>query len=304
MSQFNAARVWTEREAGDWEACVATSYSMGLLYGGFVMAAPYTQKQRELLEVVFDESQDLGASDAKSVQVYGVKLRQPSVTSSKIAFLNRPGTGFCLTGTGSPVGAQAGTFTHEIFAICTGLGMMAVYDPLLPEGAQPRTMTVAALAAWVRGIAPYQAREVRLNEFAGGADAVIESLNGYADGTVIRFEHGKQYQFFSYEGANGGRVSWAWTAPATGNLDVPCEARVDLSGEGPAYFLPKIYTAPSGSHTNAYLPTQYAPTGPVFPAPPATDPDAAKKAAHDAAVDVAKQAGIPLVAEYAIEKYP
>lgn len=38
--------------------------------------------------------------------------------------------------------------------------------------------------------------------------------------------------------------------------------------------------------------------------PPVTDEEAIRKAAHDAALDVAEQAGVPLVTTYAIEKYP
>ena len=106
---------------------------------------------------------------------------------------------------------------------------------------------------------------------------MIESLNGYADGTFVRFEYGKQYQFFSFEGSNGARISWAWTAPSSGNLDVPCEGLVKLKGEGPAYFLPRIYTTPSGQHTNAYLPSQYVPAGPTFPVAPAGDTEPLKQ---------------------------
>lgn len=175
MSQFREMEVWTEREGdnpatpnvneGDWEACVATAYEMGLLFGGVTMAAPYTQAEREKLEAVYDTSQDLSISDGMARAVYGHALRGPTVTSSKAAFLARPGLGFCLTGVGSPVGAQAGTFMHEVFGYARSTTVVRVYDPLRPAGSQPTDMTVAAMAAWMKGVGPNDVREVARDEF-------------------------------------------------------------------------------------------------------------------------------------------
>ena len=173
MSQWRPLEVWTEREGdiagtpqdeGDFEACVATSYAMGLLYGGVIMPAPYTQAERERLEVVANEPQDLAASDGRALEVHGHRLRGPSVTSSKLAFLARPGLGFCLTGVGSPVGAQAGTFTHEVFAVAQSTTNALVYDPLLPANSGPKAVSLPALAAWMKGVGPNQVREVMLDE--------------------------------------------------------------------------------------------------------------------------------------------
>jgi hypothetical protein len=178
--------VWTEREGdiagtpqdeGDFEACVATSYAMGLLYGGVIMPAPYTQPERERLEVVANEPQDLAASDEKALEVHGHRLRGPSVTSSKLAFLARPGLGFCLTGVGSPVGAQAGTFTHEVFAVAQSTGNALVYDPLLPAKSGPKPVSLPALAAWMKGVGPNQVREVKLDELTGAEDMKLKGTN-------------------------------------------------------------------------------------------------------------------------------
>jgi hypothetical protein len=187
VSQWQPGRVWTQRELdipstplkdeSDFEACVATSYAMGLLYGGVTMPAPYTQAERERLEVVFREPQDLSASDAKALEVYGHRLRGPSVTSSKAAFLARPGLGFCLTGVGSPVGAQAGTFTHEVFAVAQSTTTVRVYDPLLSATTRPKDRSVRDLAAWMKGVGANQVREVRKDELAGADDVNLKGSN-------------------------------------------------------------------------------------------------------------------------------
>jgi hypothetical protein len=178
--------VWTEREGdipgtpmneGDFEACVATSYAMGLLYGGVTMPAPYTQAERERLEVVSREPQDLPATDVKALEVHGHRLRGPSVTSSNAAFLARPGLGFCLTGVGSPVGAQAGSFTHEVFAVALPSGNVRVYDPLQPAGFQPTDKSVSDMAAWMKGVGARQVREIGKDEFTGGDDMNLKGTN-------------------------------------------------------------------------------------------------------------------------------
>jgi hypothetical protein len=186
VSQWRPMMVWTEHEGpgtpkdeGDFEACVATSYAMGLLYGGATMPAPYTQAERERLEVVANAPQDLSASDVKALEVYGHRLRGPSVTSSKAAFLARPGLGFCLTGVGSPVGAQAGTFLHEVFAVAVSFTEVRVYDPLRPEGSQPTNLSVNILAAWMLGLGDDQVREIDKDEFTGANEMELK-------GTMVR----------------------------------------------------------------------------------------------------------------------
>jgi murein DD-endopeptidase MepM/ murein hydrolase activator NlpD len=96
----------------------------------------------------------------------------------------------------------------------------------------------------------------------------IEALEGYCPGSKIYFDAGKQYQFFAFEG--GARVSWAWTPPSVTNADT--EALVDLTGEGPAHYIPKIYDGARYRY-NAYLPTSYAQvTPPPAPEPPEPEP--------------------------------
>lgn len=319
MSQFRVNEVWTEREGdipgtpqneSDWEACVATAYSMALLYGGVSMAAPYTQAQRELIEYYgapADRDQDLTLSDTKSREVYGVALRGPSVTSSKAAFLARPGLGFCLTGIGSPAGAQAGTFMHEVFAICVPDGRsLAVFDPLLPAGAVPVNRSIARMAVWMKGLGANDVREVAKGELAAG-DAMIENLHGLPNGSSVQIVPGRPYQFFGFE--NGARWSSAHTFPSASSAGT--EGIVDLAGEPPAYFLPSCYVGAPGMKKNVYLPTQYVqkdelyvPTPPPSGISPEEAAKIAKNAAHAAAKDVAEQADITLVTTYAAEKYP
>ena len=186
MSQWRPMEVWTEREGdipgtlddeGDFEACVASSYAMGLLYGGATMPAPYTQAERERLEVVANAPQDLSASDVKALEVYGHRLRGPSVTSSNAAFLARPGLGFCLTGKRSPVGAQAGDFLHEVFAVALSSTEVRVYDPLRPAESQPTDMRLGDLAAWMLGVGENQVREIGKDEFTGADDVNLRGTN-------------------------------------------------------------------------------------------------------------------------------
>lgn len=184
MSQWRPMEVWTEHEGPgtpegqeDFEACVATSYAMGLLYGGVTMPAPYTQAERERLEVVANAPQDLSASDVKALEVYGHRLRGPSVTSSKEAFLARPGLGFCLTGEGSPVDAPVGDFLHEVFAVALSTTEVRVYDPLLPAESQPTDFSVGDVAKWMLGVGDNQVREIGKDELAGGDDVNLKGTN-------------------------------------------------------------------------------------------------------------------------------
>lgn len=170
------SQVWTEREGdipgtaineGDWEACVATAYSMALLYGGVKMAAPYTQAQRELLEyygAAADRSQDLNLTDIKSMQVYGVKLRGATPGLTAAAALGRPGIGMCLTTNGSPGGFGTG-FIHEVFWVGVSATAGLLYDPLAPAGSQPQSRTIAYIVPFIRGLADHQVREVKQWEF-------------------------------------------------------------------------------------------------------------------------------------------
>jgi hypothetical protein len=143
-------------------------------------------------------------------------------------------------------------------------------------------MTVTQLAAWMKGVGTNDVREIKLNELAGGSTMpVIEKLDGYPPGTVINFVAGKEYQLFAFDAA-GNRSSWKAVYPSATNA--PTEAMVDLTGEGPAHFLPTLYIPPVGQKANVYLPTGYA--TPTFPSSPSPDAEALKKA-----YDTGKAAG-------------
>lgn len=168
--------VWSEREAGDWEACVVTAYSMGLLYGGVRMAAPYTQAQRELLEAVPDEPQNLTTTDAMSLKVYGVKLR-PFSTGTVADAVTRVGVGICLTGSGSPGTQWQPGFTggHEIFYVPTSATVGLLYDPLAPNKSNPEVIAASRIVGWARSPTVGAAREVKQWEF--GPPPATEEIN-------------------------------------------------------------------------------------------------------------------------------
>jgi hypothetical protein len=159
---------------------------MGLLYGGLVMSAPYTQAERERLELVADEPQDLGTTDGRALAVYGARLRGPTAGLTAAQFLARPGIGMCLTGYGSPCGYQAGTFTHEVFAVGKTADTITVYDPLAPPGAGPTDKSVSYMAGWLKGLGGNDLREIRANELgAGDMGETIVTLSVYPEGPRV-----------------------------------------------------------------------------------------------------------------------
>jgi hypothetical protein len=247
MSVFRPDVVWSERETGDFEACVAASYAMGLAYGGVPMAAPYTQAERERLEVVTNEPQDLNTTDTKALAVYGVKLRLPSVGTVS-AFLSRPGIGACLTGIGSPGGFQAGTFTHEVFVVVESSTSVLLYDPLAPIGSAPKRVTVAKMVAWAQGVRPNDAREVRKDEFGGKAVPLITNVQPVAPNSSAQFEKGVNYQFWRYDPATGAKQVFTLTPPAA--TSAPTTARVTFVGEQPAFYFPRVFA--NGFKDDAY----------------------------------------------------
>ena len=160
-------KTWTEREAGDWEACVVTAYAMGLIHGGVKMAAPYTQAEREKLEAVKDSPQDLLTTDAMSHQVYGVSLRKVSTTTLAGA-VSRPNIGLVLTGRGSPGTQWQPGFVglHEVFYVPTSANSGYLGDPLATNLRPFELIAASKILGWATGIGSNQAREVRFDEFA------------------------------------------------------------------------------------------------------------------------------------------
>jgi hypothetical protein len=237
-SGWRSGEVWTERESGDWEACVATSYAMTLLYGGVSMGAPYTQAERERLEVVADEPQDLSTTDGQARAVYGAVLRGPSTTDRQ-AFLNRAGVGYCLTGVGSPLGYQPGTFLHEVMAVGRGDGSVAVYDPLAPAGYGPSTMSVSTLAGWLTGLGPNDAREIRSGEIGDevnpNTQIPVATGRGFGPASVYANEQ-RSVKLFDLDSSEVmdpvGVYSWpASPTDAAGKVSLAA-IRVDLIGAG------------------------------------------------------------------------
>jgi hypothetical protein len=166
MVSRHTLAVWTEKESGDWEACVAASYLMGLVYGG-VTAFPlgvYTQAEREALELIPDEPQDYATTDAQAQARYGVHLRKLS-TGSIADAVTRTGVGLVCTGYGGfliPTNASI----HSLFYLPTSPTAGLVYDPLANSQSAGVPVTAAQVVTWTAGRAgPNQVREVRDSEF-------------------------------------------------------------------------------------------------------------------------------------------
>lgn len=169
-------KVWTERETGDWEACVAASYAMGLLHGGIKMAAPYTQGEREKLEKVKDEPQNFLVTDAMSQAVYGHKLRPVTIPISQAVM--RINVGLVLSGKGSPGRQWQAGFTgnHAVFYVPTSSASGYLGDPLAPNMQLFELITSSRIVAW----ATPDAREVKLNEFQTYSQAQYEEARRLA----------------------------------------------------------------------------------------------------------------------------
>lgn len=289
-------KVWTEREGdipgtimneGDWEACVATAYSMALLYGGVKMAQPYTQYQRELIEyygAAADRDQNLDLTDIKSIQVYGVKLRLPSVWSNAAA-LARPGVGMCLTGTGSPGGYATGTFGHEVFWIATSTTAGLLYDPLAPAGSAPLVKSVATMAAWARPLSATNSREVKAWEFgpppATGVKMAIRPVSEeFTTGT------GQVGGQFYVDGPGVGTAKWFTQATRVTSIGETTDGLwrvlfyVGGTGQGEYLWMARSKLTPiAGTRSPA---AGYAASLPIPPCPPTPPP-----AVVDCAVAVA-----------------
>lgn len=289
-------QVWTEREGdipgtpmneGDWEACVATSYSMALLYGGVRMAAPYTQRQRELLEIhgaAADASQDLAASDVMSQRVYGVKLRgaTPGLTAAQA--LGRPGVGMCLTTNNSPGGYGTG-FIHEVFWVGVSASAGLLYDPLAPVGSQPQSRTVAYMLPFLRGLGDNQLREVREWEFGpppptGGTMAVRPVSEEFTTKTGPSTPGGQFY----VDGPGMGTPKHFLTSEKVTSVGETTDGTYRLLfywNGGPAggeyLWMPRVNLNPvAGTRKPA---TGYANSLPIPPCPPAPPTDCAAEVA-------------------------
>lgn len=174
--------VWSEQEAGDWEACVAASYLTGMVYGGHG-AYPlgiYTQAEREALEAVPDEPQDYNTTDAKALSRYGVKLRTLSTGTLESA-VARVGVGLVLAGYGA-VNIPTSAPIHSVFYLPTTATAGLVYDPLAPNRSAGVSTPAAKILGWAKGPGPNDAREVRENELGDEMSESTATLTLYPDG--------------------------------------------------------------------------------------------------------------------------
>jgi hypothetical protein len=163
--------VWTERESGDWEACVITAYLMGLLYGGAPIPDPYTQAEREALEVAADEPQDFDTTDTRAQARYGVQLRKLSTDTIAYA-VTRIGVGLVMAGYGGlliPTGAPI----HAVFYVPATAIAGWLFDPLAPDRSAPVSIAASRMVAWSKGAGPNDVREVREDEFVPDADVQV-----------------------------------------------------------------------------------------------------------------------------------
>jgi hypothetical protein len=158
--------VWTEREGGDWEACVICSYLEGLIWGGVTNfpLGVYTQAEREASEWVTDEPQDLAATDRVSLGRYGVQLRKLSTGTLDDA-LSRVDVGLVLAGRGSLNIATAAEL-HCVFVIPKANALSLVFDPLAPNQSAGVLTANLKILGWAKGAGPNDAREVKKDEFS------------------------------------------------------------------------------------------------------------------------------------------
>lgn len=193
-----SVKVWSEKESGDWEACVAASYLMGLVYGG-VTAYPlgiYTQAEREALELVPDEPQDYATTDGQAQARYGVHLRKLSTGSIESA-VARPGIGLVLTGYGGLLIPTEASI-HSLFYLPTSPTAGLLYDPLATNQSAGVSIAASRVATWAAGRAgPNDAREVRADEFQG--EAVSESI-----AEIVLFPEGPRTWYAKASGAMVG----------------------------------------------------------------------------------------------------
>ena len=157
--------VWSEREGGDWEACVISSYLEGLVYGGVTNfpLGVYTQEEREKLERIPDEPQDYNTTDVVAQARYGVHLRKLSTDTLQNA-VTRVGIGLVLAGYGS-LNIATNAPIHSIFYLPMNTGAGLVFDPLAANQSAGVLTLAAKVLKWAKGAGPNDAREVRKGEF-------------------------------------------------------------------------------------------------------------------------------------------
>jgi len=167
--------VWSEREGGDWEACVISSYLIGLVYGGLhsFPLGIYTQAEREALEQVADEPQDYHTTDATSQARYGVQLRKLSTGGIDDA-VTRVGIGLVAAGYGGLLIPTTAPI-HSVFYLPTSQTAGLLFDPLAANQSAGVPIDASRIVAWSKGAGPNDAREVKENEFAMATDVQVRA---------------------------------------------------------------------------------------------------------------------------------
>jgi hypothetical protein len=219
--------VWSEREGGDWEACVISSYLEGMVWGGVTNfpLGVYSQAEREALERIPDEPQDYDTTDVVALARYGVKLRRLSV-GTVAAAVSRPGVGVVLAGWGGLLIPTTAPI-HSVFWV-DGL----VYDPLAPNQSAGQPCSAARITGWAKGAGPNDAREVRFNEFGAAGDdmtIIVDAVKFLgADGKPaprqVGFAAGVTITGYQLDG-----TSEKFTAGGGGS-SAPADARCAISG--------------------------------------------------------------------------
>lgn len=228
--------VWTEREGGDWEACVISSYLIGLVYGGLAVfpLGIYSQAEREALEKVADEPQDYYTTDAVAQARYGIQLRKLSTGSIPDA-VTRVGVGLVLAGYGALLIPTTAPI-HSVFYLPVSATAGLVFDPLAVNQSAGVSIAASQIVAWSKGAGPNDAREVKENEFAmntpGGklAGPPIGTFEIGAGHALIKTADTTEH--YQYRTWPGGRTTFAVIA-AVDLTSYPAGAPVDIEGNSP-----------------------------------------------------------------------
>lgn len=279
--------VWTEREAGDWEACVIAAGLMALMYGGvykFPLGA-YTQAEREALEPVWDEPTNFSGMNAAFQKRYGIQIRALS-TGSIADAVTRKGIGLLLAGkfgigsiANPTVPGTLGAFTHASFFVPLGDGRCLYYEPMDANMSEPRVVSNSQVINWAKGADANSAREVRQWEFGtlpAGVKMVIRPVSEQFSTKTGNSTPGGQ---FYLEGPGAGSPKWFTQSVSVTSVAQSVDGTYCLVfywNGGPAggeyLWMPRVNLNPvagsrdpaAGYATN---PPDYSPAAPV-PAPP------------------------------------
>lgn len=226
--------VWSEVEAGDWEACVAASYLTGMVYAGWT-AFPlgiYTQAEREAIEAVADSPQDYATTDAEALARYGVKLR-PLSTGSLESAVSRVGVGLVLAGYGGLLIATNAPI-HSVFYLPTSSTAGLLYDPLAANKSAGVSLPASRILGWAKGPGANDAREVREDEL--GEEPMSEStavLTLYPDGVREWTAKGGNLTGYALNGATKVvNVNAGSMAHADGTATITQSPKIAPNGSG------------------------------------------------------------------------